>query len=283
MAYKYIYIGAMSALVALPIAAHADEVPASAGTSSDGYYSVLKDFSQRQDFAGINHFYFIQPQMRTEGEADFSSEVPLTDTEGGSAGGYVSFGSPPTSSFLNGSGDENDETWIDGVAFGVGWRPDVSGAENQGFRRSGRSFSGSEIDRVGLRADLTALLYDETANDPGASAWRVTGMLGSTSLSLLSNTDTLGLESPTGGGLLWDIGIGWSSGAMSVNAGYQSAYSLDEASNGESSIAVLSLGADYAILPGLSVYGELNVIDGPPDDYSEGLGTVVIVGTGVSF
>jgi hypothetical protein len=70
---------------------------------------------------------------------------------------------------------------------------------------------------------------------------------------------------------------------MSLNAGYQSVYSLNEAGESESAMAVLSLGADYSVLPGLSVYGELNVIDGPPDENEDGLGTVVIVGTGVSF
>ncbi|MEN8195628.1 MAG: hypothetical protein ABFS30_03820, partial [Pseudomonadota bacterium] len=67
------------------------------------------------------------------------------------------------------------------------------------------------------------------------------------------------------------------------NAGYQSANSLNQTGEEESAIAVFSLGADYAILPGFSIYGELNVIDGPPDEKEDGLGTVVIVGTGVSF
>jgi hypothetical protein len=283
MAHKFIYAGAVSALLSMPVAGYADETASSSDPEPDSYHSGLEDFSLRRDITGISHFYFIQPQAQAESEEGIASDAPLADFEGGSAGGYVSFGSPPTSTFLGPNGDE-DDTLIDGVAFGLGWRPDVSGAGNQDFRRTGRGFSGSEIDRVGVRADLTALLYDETAGDTGSTAWRVTGMLGSTSLSLLSDSDSLGLESPSGAGsLLWDIGVGWSSGAMSVNTGYQSTYSLDETGEGESAIAVLSLGADYAVLPGLSVYGEFNVIDGPPDDNYEGLGTVVIVGTGVSF
>jgi hypothetical protein len=283
MAYRFIYFGVISALISLPATGYADELATSSDPISESYNSGLEDLSLRRDIAGVSHFYFIQPRVPADPRSDIASDALPSNTEGGSAGGYVSFGSPPTSTFLGSNSDENSDTWIDGVAFGVGWRPDVSDSENQNFRRAGRSFSGSEIDRVGLRADLTALLYDETARDAGSTAWRVTGMLGSTSLSLLSDNGGLDLESSGNGGLLWDIGIGWSSGAMSVNAGYQSAYSLNETGEEESSIAVLSLGADYNILPGLSVYGEFNMIDRPLDYNEDGLGAVIILGTGVSF
>ena len=48
-------------------------------------------------------------------------------------------------------------------------------------------------------------------------------------------------------------------------------------------MAVLSFGADYAILPGLSLYGELNVVDDPDSFGEERLGTVFILGTGLNF
>lgn len=284
MPYKFFYISVLSAMVSLPAAGYAEEAANDPSPESESYYSELEDLSLRRDISGISHFYFVLPQAPAYSGSDIASDGPYADVEGSSAGGYISFGTPSTSIFLGSVPEKKGDSWIDGVEFGVNWRPDVSGGEHQDYRRIGRNFAGSEIDRVGVRADLTALLYDGPRDDSGSTAWRVTGMLGSTSLSLLSEDDGIGLESRANrGGLLWDIGVGWSSGAMSLNAGYQSAYSLNQTGEEESAIAVISLGADYAVLPGLSVYGELNVIDGPPDENEDGLGTVIIVGTGVSF
>lgn len=284
MPYNFFYISVLSAMVSLPTVGYADEAAKDPGPESEIYYPGLEDLSLRRDITGISHFYFVQPRAPAYSGGDIASDGPYADVEGSSAGGYISFGTPSTSTFLGSVPEKKGDSWIDNVEFGVNWRPDVSGGEHQDYRRIGRGFAGSEIDRVGVRADLTALLYDETRDDLGSTAWRVTAMLGSTSLSLLAEDGGMGLESRAdSGGLLWDIGVGWSSGAMSLNAGYQSAYSLNEAGEEESAIAVLSLGADYAIFPGFSVYGEFNVIDGPPDENEDGLGAVVIVGTGVSF
>ena len=284
MPYKFIYISVLSAMVSLPAVGYADEAAKDPGPESETYYSGLEDLSLRRDITGISHFYFVQPEAPAYSGGDIASDSPYAYVEGSSAGGYISFGTPSTSTFLGSGPEEKGDSWIDNIEFGVDWRPDVSGGERQDYRRIGRGFAGSEIDRVGVRADLTALLYDETRDNSGPTAWRVTGMLGSTSLSLLAEDDGMGLGPRSdSGGLLWDIGVGWSNGAMSLNAGYQAAYSLNQTGGEESAIAVLSLGADYAILPGFSVYGEFNVIDGPPDENEDGLGTVVIVGTGVSF
>lgn len=285
MAFRLIYIGLVSAIF-LPAAARADEAAAESGGGSETYYSGIEDLSLRRDITGIGHYYILQPGNPASAGDDIAAQRLDRDATGGSAGGYVNFGSPSTSSFLGPVPQDTESSWMDGVEFGVDWRPDVSGAANQDYRRITRSFSGSEIDRVGVRADLTALLRDEPEGGDAYSAWRVTGMLGSTSLSLFSDDDNISSSmdrGAEGGGLLWDVGVGWSSGAMSVNAGYQSAYSLGETSEEGSAVTILSLGADYAVMPGLSVYGEFNVIDSPLDDSQEGLGTVVIIGTGVSF
>jgi hypothetical protein len=270
-------------MVALPTVGHADETAADPVLEPQDYYSGLEDLSLRRSIAGVGHFYFIPPPP-VYSKADIPSQDAYIDAGGGSAGGYVSFGSPPASGFLGAVAGEKDESWIDGVEFGVDWRPEVGGLESHDFRRSAGNFSGAGMDRIGVRADLTALFYDEAVNDAGSSAWRLTGMLGSTSLSLLSEYDGASLTpGRDGGGLLWDIGVGWSSGAMSVNAGYRSVHGFNEAGEEGSAIATLSLGADFAVLPGLSVYGELNVMDGPPDDNEDGRGAAVIVGAGVGF
>ena len=284
MAYKLFYISALSLILALPAVGHADEAVTDSDDMSEGFYSGLEEFSLRRDISGLSHYYFVQPKMPPDAGEESGFQDPSIYPEGSSAGGYVSLGTPTTSTFFGSVPEEQADTLIDGVEFGMGWRPDVSASEKRGHRRMGRGLAGSEIDRVGVRADLTAMLNDDSPDNAGGTAWRVTGMLGSTSLSLLSDDGASGLDTPAeNSGLLWDIGVGWSSGAMSVNAGYQSAYSLDEAIGDESAIAVFSLGADYAILPGLSVYGEFNLIDGPTAENVEGLGTVVVVGTGVSF
>jgi len=282
MAYKTVYIGVFAAMVAFPAVGHADESQAQTTPGATDFYAGLEDLPLRRYIAGIGHLNFAPPPAYAA--ANLASDAPYIETRGGSAGGYVNFGSPTTGVFLGSVAGEKSEPLIDGVEFGVNWLPDVSGAEIQDIRTSGRSFSGGDVGRVGVRADLTALLYDKAEGDGASSAWRLTGMLGSTSLSLLSNDSNLALSSESdGGGLLWDVGVGWSSGAMSLNAGYQSAYSFDVTGEEGSAIAVLSLGADYTLIPGLSVYGELNMIDGPPDDGEGGLGTVVIFGTGMNF
>lgn len=284
MAYKYIYIGVVSAVVSLPAVGHADEIAIDSGDFSENTYTGLEDYSLRQDINGLSHSYFLQPRMPANAVDETRLDGLSVYPEGSSAGGYVSLGTPATSTFFGSVPAEKEDPWIDGVEFGVDWRPDVGASDGAALRRKGRGLAGGKIDRVGVRADLTASLYDESPDNAGGSAWRVTGMLGSTSLSLLSSGSNPGLDVPSDySGLLWDVGVGWSRGAMSVNAGYQSGYGLDEAVGDGSAIAVLSLGADYAILPGLSVYGEFNVINGPAAENYEGLGTVVLVGTGVSF
>lgn len=282
MATRTICAGVLAAAIAIPASVLADESPTNTVPSSTSYYSSLEDMPLRRDITNLGHYYFIQSEKSAADANEFIADAPFQETQNGSAGGYVSFASPATSTFFGAVPADREDSFIDGVEFGVGWRPDVGGGESRDQRRLGHGFSGSEVDRVGLRADLTASLRDENAGDGGPTAWRVTGMLGSTSLSLLSPDNGLSPAS-TGSGLLWDIGVGWSSGAMSVNAGYQAGYG--PSNNGEDGLAigVLSLGADYSILPGLSVYGEFNVIDGPPDENDTGLGTVIIVGTGVSF
>ena len=271
-------------MVSLPTVGYADEATKDSGPESGINYSEFEDLSLRRDFSSISHLYIVHPQVPTNSGDDNASDGPSADVEGSSAGGYITFGTPATTTFFGSVPEKNGDSWIDSVEFSVNLRPDVSGGEHQVYRGIGRSFAGSETGRVGVRADLTALLNDETWDNSGPTAWRVTGMLGSSSLSPLSEDDGIGLESRAdSGGFLWDIGVGWSSGAMSLNASYQSAYSLDETGEQESAIAILSLGADYTVVPGFSVYGEFNVIDGPPDDGEDGLGTVVIFGTGISF
>ena len=282
--HKLIYVVVLSAMVSLPTVGYADETAKDSGPDFGINYSEFEDLSLRRDLSGISHFYIIQPQVPAYSGDYNASDSPYTDVEGSSAGGYISFGTPATTTFFGSVPEKKGESWIDSVEFSVNLRPDVSGVEHQDYRSIGRSFFGSETGRVGVRADLTALLYDETWDKSGSTAWRVTGMLGSTSLSLLSEDDGIRLESRAdSGGFLWDIGVGWSSGAMSLNAGYQSAYSLNQTGEEESAIAALSLGADYSILPGFSVYGEFSLIDGPPVEIEDGWGAVVIVGSGISF
>jgi hypothetical protein len=250
MPHKFIYVVVLSAMVSSPAIGYADETAKDSGQDSGINYSEFEDLQLRRDFSGISHFYIVRPQEPAYSGDDNASDGPYTDVEGSSAGGYITFETPSTTTFFGSVHEKKGESWIDGVEFSFNLRPDVSGGEHQDYRSIGRSFAGSEIDRVGVRADLTALLYDETWDNSGSTAWRVTGMLGSTSLSLLSLDDGIGLESRAdSGGFMWDIGVGWSSGAMSLNASYQSA----------------------------------SVIDGPPDEIEDGLGAVIIVGSGISF
>ncbi len=144
-----------------------------------------------------------------------------------------------------------------------------------------RFLTGGGPDRVGLRADLTALLYD-SLDSSRTTAWRITGMFGTTSVSLTPDPYVaLGAETDTDSGIMWDVGVGWSSGAISLNAGYLTAYR--ETNGLPTNMAMLSFGADYTILPGLSLYGELNLVDDPETHGEERLGTVLIVGTGLNF
>lgn len=200
----------------------------------------------------------------------------------GFSGGFLGFWDPAVGQ-TGSSGGRNlnsNSSWIDRIQIGVDWRPDLGASSAANPRATVRYLTGSEPDRIGVRADLTAILVDGL--DPSrATAWRVTGMFGSTSVSLAPGAST-SLENESDGGLMWDVGIGWSSGSISLNAGYLSAYS--QRTDGlVSDMTALSFGADYAVLPGLSFYGELNVVDDPGSFGEERLGTVFIVGTGLNF
>jgi len=282
MIYRAILAGILATTASMPASAWADELSENSAPEAENYYSGLEDLPLRRDITNLGQNYSDPLGQVPFSASDYDADSPYLESRDESAGGYVSFGSPATSTFLGGVPIEKDNSFMGRVEFGVDWRPDVGGVSDQERRRPGSAFSAGEIDRVGVRADLTALLRDKAENDNGSTAWRVTGMLGSTSLSLLSDEDETS-PNTAGGGLLWDIGIGWSSGAMSLNAGYQSVFSLNESDIDGSGAGMLSLGADYSILPGLSVYGEFNMTDDPLNASETGLGTVVIVGTGVNF
>jgi len=194
MACKLFYISALSVILALPAVGHADEAVSDSDDMSEDFYSGLEEFSLRRDISGLGHFYFVQPKMPSDAGEESSFQDLSIYPEDSSAGGYVSLGTPTTSTFFGSVPEEEADTLIDGVEFGMGWRPDVSASESRDHRRMGRGLAGSEIDRVGVRANLTAMLYDDSPDNAGGTAWRVTGMLGSTSLSLLSDDVTSGLD-----------------------------------------------------------------------------------------
>ena len=171
----------------------------------------------------------------------------------------------------------------DGVEIGVLWRPDLVDGQTGSPRVNIRNLAGSEPDRVGVRADVTAILFDES--DPSqTTAWRVTGSFGSTSFSLAPEEAVKpqgGIE--TQSGIMWEVGVSWSSGSVTLNADYLSSY-RDTGVNGlESDMAVLSFGAGYAVIPGLSLYGEISLVDESAEFDVGRLGTVVIIGTGLNF
>lgn len=244
-------------------------------TGSGEFFYGFDEASLRRDMAGIAYL-----------EANPPEEPEQSDSGNGLiflGGGYVGFWYPESGEpVLPGDGAVNSAAnWTDRIQIGMDWRPDLGLSSSSDPRAAVRYLAGSEPDRVGVRADLTAMLYDRT-NPSRATAWRVTGMFGSTSVSLAPDAGAAAnAESDDNGGIMWDIGVGWSSGPISLNAGYLSTYTRDGGL--ASDMAVLSFGADYAILPGLSLYGELNVVDDPDSFGEERLGTVFILGTGLNF
>lgn len=267
-------LGAVTALLA-PSAALADS-PEPQPFEAGAYYFGPDEIRLRRDIVDVRYYYTQPARLGLDG-GDPQEEFVYFGA------GVVGGGPDPRLPAAAGPAIFGDAASLSdrsgGIGLWVDWRPDVTtGYHGADTRQIGRSLTGSEIERVGVRADVTALLFDNSG--AGTTAWRVSGTLGSTSLSLVSDDPVVAGAMDPGGGLLWDVGVGWSSGPMSVNAGYQSASRLFD-SGGD--IAVLSLGADYAVLPGLSVYGELNVIDDPAATGDERLGTVFILGTGLNF
>ena len=270
----------LAAALSLPLAARADEEPTASTPVVEDYYSDLEDLSLRRSISVVSHDYFLAGDDAGQGSGSYESYV---EDGGGSAGGYINIGSPATGTFLASTIAEREDGFLDRIDFGVDWRPEVSGSADRGHRQRTRELAGSDFERIGVRADVTALLHGDEG-DYSTTAWRVSGMLGSASVSLAQDgRDIAGEAAGSDNGLLWDVGVGWSSGAISLNAGYQSLFSLYDEGQAPVSIAVLSLGADYSILPGLSVYGEFNVIDDPLEESDYGLGAALILGTGVSF
>ena len=265
----------VAAAVLLPAAALADnpnEQPADAGS----YYFGLDEMRLRRDIVDIRYLYTRPAQLNLDTDDLREGFVYFG---AGFAQKPVGYQIPVTAGPPGPGGSEFPSGRSQDIGLWVDWRPDVT-ADYHGAdaRQIGRSLTGSEIERIGVRADVTALLFDNSGT--GTTAWRVSGSLGSTSLSLVTGSPVIVGTAESSSGVLWDVGIGWSSGAVSLNAGYQSASSLIDSGD---DVAVLSLGADYAILPGLSVYGELNVIDDPAAAGPERLGTVFILGTGLNF
>lgn len=256
----------------------ADESASSAVGTGEFSYG-FDEASLRRDIAGVAYLGASQPEEPVESD----SENGLIFLGGGLSGGFLGFWYPTTgqSDSLDTSFPNSAANWTDRIQIGMDWRPDLGVSNSTSPRATMRYLAGSEPDRVGVRADLTAVLFD--GPDPSqATAWRVTGMLGSTSVSLAPDTiAAVGGGSGNEGGLMWDIGVGWSSGPISLNAGYLSAYT--QVDGLASDMATLSFGADYTVLPGLSLYGELNVVDDPVAFGEERLGTVFIVGTGLNF
>ena len=101
MAYKIVYIGVLSVMMTLPAVGYADEAVTDrgTGTATEGFFAGLEDLPLRRYIAGIGHLRVIPPSAPAPSGTDIASGVPYVDTERGSAGGYVNFGSPPTSTF----------------------------------------------------------------------------------------------------------------------------------------------------------------------------------------
>lgn len=262
----------LAAVMVLPLVSHADN-PSERPAGPDGYYFGSDEASLRRDITDVR-YYYTQADRLDPGANDPAAEFVYFGA--GYAAGPGAHWVPMAAALPGPAGAAIPADRSEEIVFGLDWRPDVTAAYyGADTRQIGRALTGSEIERIGLRADVTALLLDHSG--ASTTAWRVTGALGSTSLSLAS----AGVGAPeTGGGLLWDVGVGWSSGAVSLSVGYQSASRVIE-DGGD--VTVLSLGADYTFLPGMSVYGELNLIDDPVLIGPERLGTVFILGTGLNF
>lgn len=269
---KIVFVG-MALL--LPAAAQAGNEAGQPVDTGDYYYG-LDESNLRREIVDIRYYYARPVTLDPGGDETQTGYVYFG---GGGAGGFTGLWIPAATDLRAGGSPGLPSEWTNDVQFGVDWRPEIPGATSAGARRIGRSLTGSEIERIGVRADVTALLFDNSGSE--TTAWRVSGALGSTSLSLVSS-DPLQADAAGGdGGLLWDVGVGWTSGAVSLNAGYQSATGVVRGN--DSDISVLSLGADYSVFPGLSVYGEFNVIDDQDALGDDRLGTVIILGTGLNF
>lgn len=275
-------IGVVLALgIAAPGAALAEGRDATRAGDGSKYYFAFDEGALRRDIARIRYFY-VAP--------DVDAPVPPVAADAAAGDEMVFLGGPSQGGFA-GFWDTADlppvvpgevaGSWFDRTEFGFDWRPYVTDVKERDPRKIGRLMTNGEVDHVGVRADLTALMPADTMAADAASAWRITGMLGSTSLSLASRTPRAGAGSDLTGDFYWDIGVGWSSGPVSLSAGYESTYRQIEGV--PAGMAVLSFGADYAVLPGLSVYGEFNVVDDPAMVGEQGLGTVIVLGTGLNF
>lgn len=275
-----ILIGAVLVLgAAAPGSALADGRDPADPARGSGYYFAFDESALRRDIARIRYFY-VAPEDETPAPvADAAPGDDMVFLGGPAQGGFVGFWDatdlPPAA-----PGDVAG-SWFDRTEFGFDWRPYVTDTRERNPRKIGHQLTAGDIDHVGVRADLTALVPTAAEEADAASAWRVTGMLGATSLSLASGVPGAGSGNDLTGDLYWDIGVGWSSGPVSLSAGYESTYRQVEGV--PAGMAVLSFGADYAVLPGLSVYGELNVVDDPALSAEQGLGTVIVLGTGLNF
>lgn len=277
----YFMSGLFGIAAMMPGAASADDaVDPDSSDEARPYYFAFDEGSLRRDIARIRNFYIepVSAMPAVSAEAENSELVFL----GGSASdGFAGFWDPGAD--LPPAPHEVGGSWFNRVEFGFGWTPELTDAKGHDARALTRSLAGLDVEKIGVRADLTALFRDKPRPGAGTSAWRVTGMLGSTSLSLAHDRDFATIAEDSADSLLWDIGIGWSNGPVSLSAGYQSIYSAAEGEAPGATAGRLSVGADYVVVPGFSVYGEFNLVDDPALDSEERLGTIVVIGTGLNF
>lgn len=277
LTYRVFIATVMAVSLCASAAARADSGDPAGRVGESGYYFAFDEGALRRDIARIRYFYVETDLDAPEAAVTEGSDMVFLGgpAEGGFVGFWDAAALPPVVP------GEVAGSWFDRTEFGFDWRPYVTDSSERDPRRIGRLMTAGEVDHIGVRADLTALVPTDTQAAETASAWRITGMLGSTSLSLASGGPAVGVGNELTGDLYWDIGVGWSSGPVSLSAGYESIYR--EIEGVPSGMAVLSFGADYAVLPGLSVYGELNVVDDPAAADEQGLGTVIVLGTGLNF
>ena len=244
----------------------------------------------------------------------------LLSGQGGFDGGPSSvlnqIGLPTGPDLIGDTSDANKITYYTprfaGVQVGASYTPD-SGSDNSDAISSGDASQVANViegginyvqdfDGIGVAFGLVGL-SGEPDNDASNTvedykAWAVGGTVSFQGFSIGAGYGDSGDGGQTKGngadsGSFWDVGLGYSNGPLTIGAGYFNGDKENTTGTGDSDVDFYTVGANYAVAPGLDVYAEYDYVDlnNPAYTTVDGDGvlrlkndaSIFMVGTKISF
>ncbi len=199
-----------------------------------------------------------------------------------------------------------------GVQVGASYTPD-SGSDNSDTISNGDASQAANVfeaginytgdfSGVGVKLGLVGLTGDPD-NDSNNTiedyqSWAVGDTVSYMGFSLGAGYGDSGDSGQTKGsgadsGSFWDVAVGYANGPLKIGVGYLAAEADNTTGTGDSDVDFYTVGANYAVAPGLDVYAEYDYVDlkNPASTVTDGQNqtitkndaSIFMVGTKISF